>query len=183
MWQGALLSVFKGFIDVWYPLYTFYYVLLCQTKLKELRICPKLGGFHFFFSRPQAGLTNQDHVRHYDTRVPLDRSLSRRDYIQWGDVHRSTYALLITQIQASNATLEYVTAYVLLSFLDMEQNCWLLVETHELSRTSYHHWRTHYHRETRAFPLYDLGSASILQTCVFFRKTTADIRTGSTFLT
>jgi len=52
-------------------LYTFYYVLLCQIKLKKLGICPKLGGSIFFFSWPQAGLTNQDHVRHYDTRVPL----------------------------------------------------------------------------------------------------------------
>ena len=30
-------------------LYTFYYVLLCQINLKELGMCPKLGGSIFFF--------------------------------------------------------------------------------------------------------------------------------------
>src|SRR6266446_14459 len=35
------------------------------------KILSKIGGFHFFFSQPEAGLTNQGHVRHCDTRVPL----------------------------------------------------------------------------------------------------------------
>ena len=68
--QGALLLVFKGFIDVWYPLY----FLLCPTvsnQAEKTQNLSKIGGFNFFFLRPQAGLTNQDHVQHYDTQVPL----------------------------------------------------------------------------------------------------------------
>src|SRR6266700_1807580 len=38
------------------------------------KILSKIGGFHFFFSQPEAGLTNQGHVWHCDTRVPLTRA-------------------------------------------------------------------------------------------------------------
>ena len=43
----------------------------CVKQAEKTQNLSKIGGFHFFFSRPQAGLTNQDHIRHYDTRVPL----------------------------------------------------------------------------------------------------------------
>jgi len=43
----------------------------CVKQAEKTQNLSKIGGFHFFFSRLQAGLTNQDHVRHYDTRVPL----------------------------------------------------------------------------------------------------------------
>jgi len=39
----------------------------CVKQAEKTQNLSKIGGFHFFFSRPQAGLTNQDHVRHYDT--------------------------------------------------------------------------------------------------------------------
>src|SRR6266567_1082474 len=38
------------------------------------KILSKIGGFHFFFSQPEAGLTNQGHIWHCDTRVPLVRT-------------------------------------------------------------------------------------------------------------
>jgi len=48
----------------------------CVKQAEKTQNLSKIGGFHFFFSRPQAGLTNQDHVRHYDTRVPLRQAFN-----------------------------------------------------------------------------------------------------------
>jgi hypothetical protein len=94
-----------------------------------------------------------------------------------------SYVLLIPQIQASNY---YPQIHVLLAFLNMEQNCWdltnfrtpvIIIDEPIIAVKTV---------QNCASPFYDFGSVSILQTCVFFRnfrkKTTADIRTGSTFL-
>ena len=45
---------------------------LHMSKKKEEEL-PKVWAFHFFFSRPGAGLTNRVHVQHSDStgRVPL----------------------------------------------------------------------------------------------------------------
>src|SRR6267143_1286404 len=49
------------------------------------KILSKIGGFHFFFSQPEAGLTNQGHVWHCDTRVPLRSGFIRALFLAGGD--------------------------------------------------------------------------------------------------
>ena len=51
-----------------------------SNQAAELRICPKLGGSNFFFSGPEAELTNRVHVRHYDTRVPLSIPWKKHEF-------------------------------------------------------------------------------------------------------
>lgn len=75
----------------------------------------------------------------------------------------------------SNATLEYVTGHVLLAFLNMEQNCLSIVMNFRAPVIIIDKPIV----AVKPVP----SSVTILKTCVFLeKKTTADIRTGSTFL-